>query len=121
MLNIFLNFNEQVTLICCAQRDLRSYPYTKSRKAPTPVHRSTPVPRSSRSRVYIGCAATVRSYDAARFGAGAGARVFEPYKGVVLRHVLGALSCASIRFRVQASDLTRRTTGFASLIYPLYG
>ena len=58
-------------------------------------------------------------YDAARFGAGA--RVFEPYKGVVLRHVLGALSCASIRFRVQASDLTRRTTGFASLIYPLYG
>ena len=33
--------------------------------------------------MYIGCAATVRSYDAARFGAGAGARVFEACKGCV--------------------------------------
>ena len=63
-------------------------------------------------------ARSLRSYDAARFGAGA--RVFESCKGCVAA-CFGACAFAYIRFRVQVSDITRRTIGFVPLMYSLYG
>ena len=56
--------------------------------------------------------------DVTRFGAGA--RVFESCKGCVAA-CFGACVFAYIRFRVQVSDITRRTTGFVPLMYRLYG
>ena len=63
-------------------------------------------------------APSVRSYDATRFCAGA--RVFESCKGCVAA-CFGACAFAYIRFRVQVSDITRRTIGFVPLMYSLYG
>ena len=61
---------------------------------------------------------TLRSYDTTRFGAGASA--VEPCKGCVLV-CFGARCFASIRVKVQFSDMSCRTIGFAPIIYPLYG
>ena len=58
------------------------------------------------------------SYDVTRFGARA--RVFELCKGCVAA-CCGARLFARIRFRVQVSDITHRTIGFALLMYPFYG
>ena len=58
------------------------------------------------------------SYNVARFGARA--QMFEPCKGCILAR-FAACSFTSIRFRVQVSDITCRTTGFVLLMYPLYG
>ena len=58
------------------------------------------------------------SYDVTRFGARA--RVFELCKGCVAA-CFGAQLFANIRFRVQVSDITHRTIGFALLMYPFYG
>ena len=63
-------------------------------------------------------APTVISYDVPRFGARA--RVFESCKGCVAA-CFGACAFAYIRFRVQVSDITRRTIGFVPLMYSLYG
>ena len=59
---------------------------------------------------------TLRSYDATRFGARA--RVFESCKGCVAA-CFGACQFARIRFIVQVSDITHRTTGFVPVMYPL--
>ena len=64
---------------------------------------------------------SVRSYDATRFGARARAvEPCKPCKGCV-RACFGARWFARICFRVQVSDITRRTKGFIPVMYPLYG